>query len=218
VSFNDEVILKDINFHLHCGELVAILGPNGAGKSTFFKALLGEVKYSGDVLFMNEAGEKIKPKFGYVPQKLDFEITSPISVLDCLLASTPSSLFVRNKKKACLDVLEQTNSLSLKDKLLSNLSGGEMQRVLLARILLSKPNVILLDEPTSGMDAASELLFWQIVNEVKKTQDIAILVITHNFNQAHKYADKVILLNKEIISSGPTDKILFTDEFKELFL
>ena len=168
VTLGNNQILKDVNLHIHCGELTSIIGPNGAGKSTLLKALLGEVKHTGNLSFIGQNDNTYhQPIIGYVPQYLTFDKSTPISVLDlfvCCKNSLPA--WIKPKKKIREEVLESLNRVKvpyLIDRQLGALSGGELQRVLLALALDPIPNILLLDEPVSGVDQNGLELFYQIL-------------------------------------------------------
>lgn len=173
VTLGKSEILKNVNISINSGELLAIIGTNGAGKSTLLKALLGEIAHSGAISFM-DGNKKLsrKPVIGYVPQKLDFDYSSPISVLDifsALLRDKPV-FFPRNKemKKRVGECLQRVKAKDLIDRQLGVLSGGELQRVLLALALEPMPDILLLDEPVSGIDQNGLKLFYETVLDLRK--------------------------------------------------
>ena len=210
------VILENVNIHIHCGELTAIIGPNGAGKSTLLKALLGEVPHTGELRYLDAKGSKSnRPLIGYVPQQLSFDRGSPASVLDLFIASRsrmPAWIFKpASVKKKALEGLSKVKAEHLTDRRLGALSGGELQRVMLALALDPVPNLLLLDEPVSGIDQGGLELFYNTVSELRQNYDLSIILISHDFELVAKYADRVVLLNKTVISSG-TPKQVFSDE------
>jgi len=197
VQIGKSVILKNINLHIHCGQLVSIIGPNGAGKSTFFKALLGSIKYTGTLKFEDLNGHAMKPTIGYVPQKLNIDSDSPISVMDFY------KIFLGTQ-----DIIQHGLDKDLFHKKLCNLSGGETQRVMLSLALNPVPNILLMDEPTSGIDVSGTNDFWKIISTVRQKYDLAIIIISHDHEYILQYADKVVLINKEVIASGSPKEIL----------
>ena len=168
-------MLEDVSLHLHCGELTTVVGPNGAGKSTLLRVLLGEVPHCGTIHFLPVFGHgrEDAPAVGYVPQQLEFDRFSPMSVQD-LFASAVSrwpvvlwrSRVDRQKTRAALAAVEAEHLLERK---LGQLSGGELQRVLLALSLTPVPNLLLLDEPISGIDLAGRELFYRTVSRPAPT-------------------------------------------------
>jgi zinc transport system ATP-binding protein len=210
------VILENVNIHIHCGELTAIIGPNGAGKSTLLKALLGEVPHTGELKYLDSKGSKSgQPVFGYVPQQLSFDRSTPASVLDLFIASrstAPAWLFKPGVvKKRAVEGLARVRAEHLIDRRLGALSGGELQRVLLSLALDPVPNLLLLDEPVSGIDQGGLELFYNTVSELRQNYDLSIILISHDLDLVAKYADRVVLLNRTVISSG-TPKQVFGDE------
>lgn len=215
VTFGSAEILKDVNIHIHCGELTAIIGPNGAGKSTLLKALLGEVKHTGDLKFEDWKGKgKAYPSIGYVPQQLKFDSSSPVSVMDLFAAcKTYVPVWFTHGKRIRGEVLESLKRVQadhLVDKRLGNLSGGELQRVLLALALDPVPEILLLDEPVSGVDKKGLELFYSTVSEIRRNYDLSIILVSHDLPLVAKYADRVVFLNKTVVSSG-TPREVFTN-------
>lgn len=223
VKKGNQEILKDINLHINCGELTAIIGPNGAGKSTLLKALIGDNNYSGKLTFKD--GDKDlgrKPVIGYVPQKLDFEKSSPISVLD-LFASTQSNrpvyLGCSNKiKDKALKALDKVKGTLLIDKKIGVLSGGELQRVLLALALEPIPDILLLDEPVSGIDQNGLKIFYKMVSNIRENYDLSIILVSHDFSMVYKYADRVAFLNNKTIECvGKPQDVFLNDKVISTF-
>lgn len=209
-------ILENVNIHIHCGELTAIIGPNGAGKTTLLKALLGEVAHTGELTYLDFKGFRSdRPNIGYVPQQLSFDPGTPTSVLDLFIACRsrmPAWIFKPGYvKKRALEGLARVKAEHLIDRRLGALSGGELQRVMLALALDPVPNLLLLDEPVSGIDQGGLELFYRTVSELRKNYDLSIILVSHDLELVQKYADRVILLNRTVISSG-TPKQVFSDE------
>jgi zinc transport system ATP-binding protein len=168
VRFGKVEVLSDINLHIHCGRLTVIIGPNGAGKSTFLRAILGEIPHTGKIVNdLTHTKGILEPSIGYVPQKLDFDPTSPVNVLDLFCASLsgrplwlgPSKPIIRQAH----DSLERVEAEHLIRSRLGTLSGGQLQRVLLALALTPIPDLLLLDEPVSGVDPSGIELFYRMV-------------------------------------------------------
>lgn len=216
VTIGNTKILENINIHIHCGELTAIIGPNGAGKSTLLKAILGDIKHSGQLQFLDEKGKHSgHPLIGYVPQNLSFDSSTPTSVLDLFMvcnSKMPAWLLSTKKiKKQVLESLTKVNGENLIDKRIGALSGGELQRVLLALALDPIPDLLLLDEPVSGIDQKGLELFYNTVSELRKKYDLSIILVSHDLDLVEKYADRVILINGTVLCSG-TPKEVFNDE------
>lgn len=214
-------IVKDINLHIHCGEMIALIGPNGAGKSTLLKAILGQQEYSGIIAFTAPGQRGKKPKIGYVPQSPSFDPGDPVSVADlfvCCMYRRPA-FFGINKamRQKILECLDRVHSADLIDKRIGTLSGGELQRVLLALALEPLPNILILDEPLSGVDVEGMATLMDMLDELRQTYDLSIFMTTHDFSMLPRYADQVILLDHGIIASGTPEEVLGSDAFQTTF-
>ena len=195
---------------------------NGAGKTTLLKAILGEIRHEGSVGFSSHSGEKIeKITIGYVPQHLDFDRSAPVSVEDFLLVGrTSSPVCFKNGKKYKKDIddaLQAVGCLELKKRTLGELSGGEIQRVMLANALYPLPELLILDEPVSGVDAKGSEKFYDVIADLKKNYHIAIAMVSHDLGIVREYADNVVLLNKSVLKKGTADEVFSSPEFKESF-
>jgi zinc transport system ATP-binding protein len=220
VSFGKKEVLKNVNIHIHCGKLTVIIGENGAGKSTLIKAILGEVKHKGTILFKDKENSGDKIKIGYVPQRLDIE-NSPATVYDVVTSYTSNSpvFAVKNKNKyeEIKKHLKEFGADKLIDSKINSLSGGQLQRVMLAIATMPYPDLLLLDEPISGIDRNGKEQFYKTIAELKENHDLAIILVSHDFDYVKKYADKVILLDKTIIAKGKPEEVLNSKEFIERF-
>lgn len=222
VTLGSQVILEDINLHIHCGSLNAVIGRNGAGKSTLIRAVLGEMAHTGNIEFKDRENGRIqKMKIGYVPQSLNVEKQTPVSVYD-MIASYQSSapVFLRKSRKVKEKILEHLSIFQaehLLDKQVCNLSGGELQRVLLSMAVMDSPNLLLLDEPVSGMDQNGMELFYRTIYQLKEAYDLAVILISHDLEYVRKYADKVILLDKTVLKQGSVKEVFQSREFAGVF-
>lgn len=221
VEIGGDVILRDISLHLHCGEIVALIGPNGAGKSSLFRAILGQMPHSGTIEFQRAGGNKTRPLIGYVPQSPSFDRGTPVSVLDFFSAAIsdwpvflPTPKKLRDKVLSCL---ERVHAGALMNKRVGSLSGGELQRVLLALALEPLPHVLILDEPLSGVDIDGERQLLDMLDEIRQTYDLSILFSTHDFTTLEQYADKVVLIENRLLRTGTPGEVLTSPEFKSVF-
>lgn len=222
VKFGKEVILKNVNIHVHCGELTVIIGRNGAGKSTLLKAILGEIPHTGNITFVDQKDNLTKKiKIGYVPQNINIEKHMPTTVYDMFascICHVP--VWLRKDKKIEKEIkehLKQFGAEGLINKSIGDLSGGELQRVLISIATKPTPNLLILDEPVSGIDKNGIRDFYQIINKLKEEYDMSIILVSHDLDLAKKYADKVILLDREVIKEGTTDEVFNSLEFKNRF-
>ena len=221
VTIGSDRILKDMNLHVHCGELVALIGPNGAGKSTFLKAILGQREYEGIIAFSEPGKRSKKPRIGYVPQSPAFDPSDPISVADlftCCMSRRPAFLGPgKAMEETVLECLERVHATDLIHKRVGTLSGGELQRVLLALALEPMPNILILDEPLSGVDIEGMENLMDMLDEIRKTYDLSILMTTHDFTMLSRYADNVVLIDHGMLLQGPAETVLSAPEFYRAF-
>lgn len=221
VKLGSDIILQDINLHAHCGEMIAIIGPNGAGKSTLIKSILGQQEHSGVISFSVPGQRNRKAKIGYVPQSPNFDPGDPLTVADlfvCCMSKRPAFLGISKKTRANItEILQRVDAQNLIDKRVGMLSGGELQRVLLALALEPLPNILILDEPLSGVDVEGMGTLMDMLDDIRKTYDLSILMITHDFSMLEKYADQVVLLDRNIVLQGTTKEVLESEEFLRVF-
>ena len=221
VKVGELIIFQDVNFTLNCGELTALIGPNGAGKSTLLKSILGEVAHTGKLNYFDAKGKHLRPIIGYVPQTLKFDATSPTSVLDLFMACLtwrPVWLFSASSiRERVLKNLQRVQAEYLIDRRLGALSGGELQRVLLALALEPLPDLLLLDEPVSGVDEIGLKIFYELAAKLCAEEDMAILLISHDLEMVKKYADRVILLDKRILRFGSVQEVFQSAEMQKIF-
>lgn len=223
VTLGGVSILQNINLHVHCGELTVLIGPNGAGKTTLFRAMLGEIPYSGHLHFVHSGSDEHlrKPRIGYVPQKLELDALSPITVLDLFAGArsrrplwTGYQHAAREEAVAALTAVEAQTLLARR---LGQLSSGQLQRVLLALALTPTPDLLLLDEPISGVDLAGTEMFYRIVSQLRLRLDLSIFLVSHDLVAAARVADRMIFLNREIIADGPPKTVLADPQIKQRF-
>jgi len=221
VRIGADSILKDVNLHVHCGEMVALIGPNGAGKSTFLKAVLGQREYDGIIAFSEPGKRSKKPRIGYVPQSPAFDPSDPVSVADlfaCCMSRRPVFLGLGSSMRdLVLECLERVHGEDLIDKRVGTLSGGELQRVLLALALEPMPNILILDEPLSGVDIEGMENLMDMLDEIRKTYDLSILMTTHDFSMLDRYADQVVLIDHAVLIQGKPETVLSSPEFHKAF-
>ena len=221
VRIGGDCILSNVNLHVHCGELVALIGPNGAGKSTFLKAVLGQRDYEGVIAFSEPGQRSKKPRIGYVPQSPAFDPSDPVSVADlfaCCMSRRPAFLGLGKSMRALvLECLERVHGEELIDKRVGTLSGGELQRVLLALALEPMPNILILDEPLSGVDVEGMETLMDMLDEIRKNFDLSILMTTHDFSLLPRYANQVVLIDRGILIQGEPGTVLHSAEFAQAF-
>jgi zinc transport system ATP-binding protein len=221
VTLGGQRVLDNVDLHVNCSEILGIVGPNGAGKTTLLRTILGEVPYQGKIAFRVEGMSSQRPKIGYVPQKLQFDLSSPISVAD-LVASAVSSRPVwagisPSLSERVKGVLSLFSAEHLLKRRLGELSGGELQRVLLAMAMTPEPDLLLLDEPGSGVDAKGLVLFYRIVDDLRKKHDIAVILVTHDLAGVSRYVDRLILIDRTVVAQGLPKDVLADDRLLKTF-
>ena len=221
VQIGEDKILRDVNFHLHCSQIMALIGPNGAGKSTLLKAVLGQQEYDGVIVFSTPGQRGKKPKIGYVPQSPSFDPGDPVSVADlfvCCMSRRPAFWGLRRSmRETILECLDRVHGADLIDKRVGTLSGGELQRVLLALALEPLPNILILDEPLSGVDVEGQTGLMDMLDELRRSYDLSILMTTHDFSTLPRYADQVALIDHRIVCMGTPSEVLESEDFRQTF-
>ena len=222
VRFNEQTVLEDVNLHVHCGSFHAIIGKNGAGKSTLIRAMLDDIPHTGSIEFRDtKDGKMQRLKIGYVPQSVNIEKNTPVSVYD-LLASyesrcpvfLPKNRHLYEKISKSLRIFEAEELI---DRQVCNLSGGQLQRVLLSLAIMDEPNLLLLDEPVSGIDQNGMERFYKTMDYLKKHYDLAIILISHDLEYVAKYADHVVLLDQTVLKQGTPREVFESKEFASVF-
>ncbi|MGQ9680042.1 MAG: metal ABC transporter ATP-binding protein [Candidatus Bathyarchaeia archaeon] len=203
VELGGQVILDDISFNLEKGKMLAIVGPNGAGKTVLFRALLNMVPYTGKIRWFRKA------KIGYVPQKLSVR-EIPLSVREFLSFKSRSN--IENSL-----TLVGLNLSDILNKSISVLSGGQLQRVLIAWAIIDEPDVLLFDEPTTGVDIDGVEAIYKMLKELKERSGITILLISHEAHIIEEYSDYMLALNKCIIYFGESKNMADPNVQKMIF-
>ena len=202
---NDKWLVEGVSLTVKKGKIVTLIGPNGSGKSTTAKIALGIYKnIEGSV-------EKYTNKVGYVPQKISIDWTLPLRVYDFML------LTENIKDEAIDEALTLTGVIHLKNKNLGNLSGGEFQRVLIARAISKKPELLVLDEPVQGVDYTGEIALYELIKRISDTLNCGILLISHDLHTVMTATDHVVCLNGHVCCSGTPMDVAKNNEYKTLF-
>lgn len=206
VSYGQRRVLSDVSLELRPGKILTLLGPNGAGKSTLVRVVLGLVAADEGVIKRNG-----QLRIGYVPQKLYLDTTLPLTV----------SRFMRlrpgTKKEDILPALKRVQAGHLMDAPMQKLSGGETQRVLLARALLNKPQLLVLDEPTQGVDVNGQVALYDLIDQLRRELDCAVLMVSHDLHLVMAKTDEVLCLNHHICCSGAPEVVSMHPEFISMF-
>jgi zinc transport system ATP-binding protein len=211
VRYNDHVILNQLNFWVNSGEIVAIIGPNGSGKTTLLKAILGLIPHQGEVTIFGGSPRLALDKIGYVPQRLDFDRTFPLTVNEFLN-------FIKVKNRPWREeVLREVGVNTFMDKGLGELSGGQLQRLLIAKALLKEPKLLMLDEATSGVDIAAEMTFFELIEHLNETHNVTIMLISHEVQMVYKFATQILCLNKDLVCNGRPKEAITKEVLEKLY-
>ncbi len=208
--------LEDVSFAVTPGQMVGVVGPNGAGKSTLFKAILGLVPVAkGRILLHNADAHEQRAMMGYLPQLDDIQRTFPLSVSDVVMMGRyPRIGWGRRPaaadRRAVREALERVDLVSHADSHVGRLSGGQLQRVLLARVLAQDPHLLLLDEPVSGVDTTTQHAIFGVLEELKQAGK-TVIVATHDLNCVVERFDQVLCLNGRLTGYGPTAEVFRED-------
>lgn len=206
-------LLSNINVCIHEGQFLAILGPNGGGKSTLLKVILGLLKpSSGTIKIFGRAPETVPPSWiGYVPQVKTFDRSFPAVAMELVVTGLRGT-WVRKislvEKETARQALDLVGAAHLADRPIGSLSGGELQRIYLARSLARKPRLVLLDEPATGIDQLGETDFYSLLEKYHQQSQATIIMVTHDWEVASRHAGEAMLLNRRLISYGPTGETL----------
>lgn len=213
VALQNQIVLDNISFSLERGETLAVIGPNGSGKTTLFKAILGALPYSGEVV------KEKSLKIGYVPQKLDLERDLPITVAEFLTLrdhEEAGANFTREHS-----VAETIKMVGLSPdyliKRMGELSSGELQRVMIAWALVGHPDLLLFDEPTASVDMAGQETVYELLHKLQDDYNLTLILISHDLTVVYKYALKVLCLNRTQVCFGPPSEVLTTQELERLY-
>ena len=213
VTLDGLPIIRDVSFSVQQGEAAAVIGPNGAGKTMLFRALLGLVPYSGTIAWRPDV------KIGYVPQRFSVERSAPITAKEFFLLQSPSFWkpargFLGAVQRELAQMGLGANVLA---KRLGELSGGETQRLLIAWAMLQHPDVLMLDEPTAGVDAGFEDTIYALLHRVQADRGTTLLLISHDLSVVYRYAQHVVCINKGVVCQGRPVEALNPAALAELF-
>jgi len=206
VTFNGSVALDKVALRVRVGEIVTLIGPNGAGKSTLVRVVLGLLKPN-----QGQVQRKPRLRIGYMPQKLYLDANLPLSVLDFL------RLLPSISRDKALAALEEVGAASVSNNPLHQLSGGELQRVLLARALLREPQLLVLDEPVQGVDVNGQTELYRLISRLRDRYQCGVLMVSHDLHLVIHSTDWVVCLNRHLCCSGHPAQITLEPAYAELF-
>ncbi len=222
VKRGGHIILNNVTLSANHGETLALIGQNGAGKTTLLKAILHSSEYRGAIEFFDSKGNKISsPKIGYVPQRLSFDINTPITVLDFICANHSSRPVWLGHSKKCKEnaynVLKRVGAENHMEKPIGKLSGGELQRVLLAFALEPRPDILLLDEPVSAVDRKGISRFYGIIESMREEFHMPVILVSHDLGHVLKYATSYALINHTVTETGKASELIQSQKVRETF-
>jgi zinc transport system ATP-binding protein len=224
VQFDRTAVLRGVNLRVPQGQIVALIGPNGSGKTTLLRCLLGLQKFSrGEVRLFGERNlEKVLPRVGYVPQRLSLERSFILSVREFLALRMRQTRHWFFKSHRELDdvikpALVQIGVDQLLDRPIAHLSGGQLQRVLIAFALLQKPELLLLDEPTAGVDTPGEETFYDLIASVQRQHKMTVVLVSHDLSMVYSHASRVYALNGVICCEGPPAEVMNAESLKQAY-
>lgn len=207
-SYNKQIVLEKINFNIFAGQIVTIIGPNGSGKTTLAKLVLNLLKPDNGTIKLEK-----KISLGYMPQKISLNNLMPLSVGRFLHLS----INYKSDHYNVDEIAKMLNIISLLDKQIYNLSGGELQKVIFACSLINKPNLLVLDEPIQGIDITGQMEFYTMIEYIRDMYKIAILMISHDLYMVMRATDHVICLNKHVCCEGTPENISKNSSYIDLF-
>lgn len=224
VSLSGHPILEGVNMKVPAGQLVALIGPNGSGKTTLLRAMLGLQKLSsGEVKLFGESDlSAVLPRVGYVPQKFALESAFILSVREFLalrLRSTRQWFWKSHKKidHALKPQLAEMGVEDLLDQPMAQLSGGQLQRVLIAFSILNNPELLLLDEPTAGVDTPGETTFYELIARIQKHRGLTVILVSHDLSMVYRHANWVYALNRVVCCDGPPEQVINEESLKRAY-
>ena len=224
VNFGDTAVLRGVNLRVPQGQIVALIGPNGSGKTTLLRCLLGLQKFSeGEVKIFGERDlNKALPRVGYVPQRLSLERSFILSVREFLalrLRRTRNWFFKSHRQldELIKPSLVQLGVENILDRPIAQLSGGQLQRVLIAFALLHEPELLLLDEPTAGVDTPGEETFYDLIASVQRQKKLTVILVSHDLSMVYSHASRVYALNGVICCEGPPEQVMNAESLKQAY-
>jgi len=215
-KFNDFTALENVSFEIEKGDIVAIIGPNGSGKTTLLQNIIGVLSpTTGTITIDGEKPSDVRKKIGYVPQKFEFDRTIPISVHEFM------SLEKCGKKghdeKNIIEALREVGLEDVEEKQLGHLSGGQFQRVMIARALLHEKEILIFDEPSTGIDLVGEKTIYDLIKKINEDRGTTCLIVSHELNIVNKYTKKVVCINKQMVCYGSPEIVITPETLQKLY-
>lgn len=225
VRYGDRVVLENINLTVYSREIFSIVGPNGGGKTTLLNTILAfKEPIQGNIQVMGENPKKIRKSgiIGYLPQKSEYDQYFPVNVFDVVamsrFARKRSWGKLNNKDRECIhDALKMVEMADFENRHFGSLSGGQQQRVLIARALAIQPKILILDEPSTGLDAVAQDTFYHLLHKIRDREDITIIMVSHDIGTVSSVVDQIACLNKSIHFHGNPDEGIPSEALEKVF-
>src|SRR5258706_4145108 len=218
VVLGDNTILEDVRLHVNEGEIVALIGPNGAGKTTLLKAVFGLLPVkAGTIRLFGKPIASLgadRDHLGYVPQRLEIDRAIPVTVTELIGIYTPKRYYSRD---SAYKALAEVEAERLIDRQVGRLSGGELQRVMIAMNLLRDPRILFLDEPATGIDREGEKLFYDILESLRRERKMAVLMVSHDISVVYRFASRVVCINRRLMCQGTPNEVLNDENLEHLY-
>lgn len=214
IRYEANEILSHISFEINAGEIAAVIGPNGSGKTTLLRAMLGLIPSTGIVKFDGQPLSHMRARIGYLPQRFHFDREFPITVGEYFALTAQKKL----SSQSLHQKLEEVGLLpSILQKKLGSLSGGQLQRCLMAHATLHHPSILILDEPSTGIDVVGEQQFYDLIQAERTNHQTTILLVSHDIAVVSAVVDQVVCINKKLICFGPPKLALTEEKLSELY-
>lgn len=215
-KFGDFVALDNVDFTIDQKDIAAVIGPNGSGKTTLLKNIIGLYQPdSGHVKIFGRSPRQMVKKIGYVPQRFEFDRKIPITIYEFM--SLERCCHEAHSLKNIRTTLKKVGLEDFEKKKLSELSGGQLQRVMIARALLHEKEILIFDEPSTGIDISGEQTVYDLIIKINRERGATCVIVSHELNIVNKYANKIICLNKKMICSGAPEKVITPENLKKLY-
>lgn len=215
-KFGNFIALDNISFVIEQGEMTAIIGPNGSGKTTLLKNIIGIcLPTHGTVKIFDKPPSKVIKRIGYVPQKFEFDREIPITVHEFMALEKCGQ--AKHSQRNISQALREVGLNDIEKNKLGELSGGQFQRVMIAKALLHEKEILIFDEPSTGIDIVGERTIYDLIKKINEERGTTCLIVSHELNVVNKYANKVICLNKKMICSGRPEAVITPENLKQLY-
>lgn len=217
--YGDTAVVDSVSFDIEKGSILAIIGPNGAGKSTMLKIIMGLLDpTSGDVSIDGKRPRDVRTRMGYVPQRFQFDEWLPMTVHEFLeLSAHVSGVHDSEEDQLIRERLADVGVPDVGGKMLSQLSGGQLQRVMIARALLTQKDILLLDEPVAGIDVEGQRAMYELITDINREQGTTCILISHELDVVFRYATNVLCLNKKMLCHGLPKEAMTDDVLAEMY-